>query len=195
MNENMVSVAGNLATDPERHTAVTGATFATFRVASTERGAARDGSGYEDRHTSFYRVIVWRTLAENALSTLKKGDPIVLSGRLRVSEFTRKDETPGTSVEIEAYHLGHDLALGTTVFTKGRRQPVVEGDRSTDPAVNAVRANGWGAPDPGADADCDPAIPDPPDFASFGSAEHEIDLPDDAGSPYAPAGSGAVSLI
>ncbi|MEI2777648.1 MAG: single-stranded DNA-binding protein [Tetrasphaera sp.] len=146
MNESYLTVSGNLSTQPEGHTATNGAPFATFRMASNERYRDADGR-YVDSHTNFYKIRVWNRLAQNVLASLKKGDPVVVHGKLRVKEFTRKDGIPGLAIEIDGYSVGHNLVQGTTTYTKGPRQVVIEGDRWSDPAVNRERENDWGAPD------------------------------------------------
>ena len=44
-----------------------------------------------DGNTSFVTVICWRKLAENLATCLRKGDPVLVRGRLDVRSFTGKD--------------------------------------------------------------------------------------------------------
>lgn len=117
MNETFVTVQGRLVADPERKVGGAGTPFTVFRIASTVRRPARNG-GYEDGGTSFYSVVAFRALAANAARSLKKGDPVVVMGRQRINEFVRQDDSRGTSVEIDARAIGHDLTFGTTEFAK-----------------------------------------------------------------------------
>jgi single-strand DNA-binding protein len=56
-------------------------------------------------------------LAINASTSVSKGDRILVAGRLRVRDWDN-GERAGTSVEIEAESIGHDLAWGSAVFTR-----------------------------------------------------------------------------
>jgi single-strand DNA-binding protein len=60
---------------------------------------------------------VFRQLAINASTSIAKGERIVATGKLRVRDWDN-GERAGTSVEIEADHLGHDLFWGTSSFTR-----------------------------------------------------------------------------
>ena len=60
-----------------------------------------------------------------------KGDRIIVTGKLRVRDWDNGERT-GTSVEIEADSIGHDLSWGSAKFT--RTVLVREQDPSTDDA-------------------------------------------------------------
>jgi single-strand DNA-binding protein len=60
---------------------------------------------------------------------------------MRVNQWLRADDTPATSVEIDAYNVGHDLSYGTTSFTKVTRAQVDRTDRMSDDNVQAVHAS------------------------------------------------------
>jgi len=77
------------------------------------------------RHTefepSYVTVMSWRALAHNVGLSVAKGDPLVVTGRLRVREWDDAGRTR-TTVEVDAVSIGHDLARGQTRFS--RRQAV-----------------------------------------------------------------------
>ncbi len=58
-------------------------------------------------------------LAENVFSSVKKGQPVLVEGRLHVSSYDDKDGVSRTSVEIDASTVGHDLTRGVSTFVKG----------------------------------------------------------------------------
>lgn len=154
MNENMIFVSGNLVADPEPRTTKAGARFATMRIASTTRRRAGDGQ-YRDAGTNWYNVVAFNNLAANAMFSLRKGQPVMVWGRLKMSEWFDKDNISRTSADLEAYAIGHDLSRGHTRFTKG--VPAWEGDRLSDPAVlTAVRGPGERLPDEEPDPGPDP---------------------------------------
>ena len=67
--------------------------------------------------TNWYTVTAFRELAINASRSLNKGDRVVTSGRVKVRDWTT-DERTGTSIEVEADSLGHDLLWGTSSYEK-----------------------------------------------------------------------------
>lgn len=114
----IITVSGNLGTEVEFR-AFDGFSRANFRMACTPR--IRRGNDWIDGHTTWINVECANRIAENARDSLTKGDPVVVSGRLR----TRIWEAEGTKHErmvVEASSIGHDLARGTTQFVKS--QPV-----------------------------------------------------------------------
>ncbi|WP_415950434.1 single-stranded DNA-binding protein [Streptomyces sp. KLOTTS4A1] len=122
MNETLVTVVGNVATEPVARAASNGTPMLRFRLASSSRYYDRTAQGWKDGHTNFLTVFAWRALAENAASSLNIGDPVVVQGRLKV-----RQESPGSGqqgvvgVDIEAVALGHDLSRGTAAFRRASR--------------------------------------------------------------------------
>lgn len=118
MNDIYMTVIGNIATDLRSTTTEGGVAVTSFRVASKPR---RYGpNGWVDGHTSFVTVKCWRGLADNANDSLRKGQPVIVHGRVTVRPWERDGRT-GTSVDIDADAIGHDLRWGTTEFRKTAR--------------------------------------------------------------------------
>ena len=153
MNEIYVTVSGRLVADPEARNTKSGVPFAAFRVASTARRVNRSTGEFEDAGTSFVSVTAFRSLGANVANSLHKGDPVVVHGRMRVNQWMRQDDTMATSVEIDAYSVGHDLSYGTTEFTKVSRAQVDRTDRMSDEAVQAAHARASGESDFDAETD------------------------------------------
>lgn len=91
---------------------------ASFRVGCTPRRWSRRTETWGDAETQWYTVSAWRGLAENCAGSLHKGQPVVVHGRLAARTWTGKDGVEVTTHEVEAVLVGHDLARGTTVFTR-----------------------------------------------------------------------------
>lgn len=115
MNETMVTMIGNVATVVTYAQTAAGVPVANFRMAATERRYDREKGEWVDGETSWVTVTAWRWLAANVVSSLNKGDPVVVSGRLRVREWG-EEEKRRCVVEIDARVVGHDLGRGTTAF-------------------------------------------------------------------------------
>ena len=127
MNETLVTVAGNVAAEPRNRVTAAGVRVCSFRLASTERRYNKELQSWRDGETVYYTVTCWRAMAENAEESVKKGQPMIVHGRLRVSSY-EKDGQTRTSVEIEARSLGHDLTWGVSEFTKAG--PTTGADRA-----------------------------------------------------------------
>lgn len=121
MNDTYVTVVGNLVGEPN-HTVTAGGThMVTMRLASTPRRYDASKGGWRDGDTLFVNVSCWRSLAENVAASVRKGEQIVVTGRLRMRTYTTKDGGRRTSVEIDAGAVGHDLSRGVSRFTKTQR--------------------------------------------------------------------------
>ena len=102
----MITVIGNLVADPEQKD-VKGKQLARLRIATNDRKKTPEGD-WVDGETTYIDVSCWRKLAQ-ATSALKKGQKVIVYGKLKGREFTRKDGTKGYGYEIEATDLGTHL--------------------------------------------------------------------------------------
>jgi single-strand DNA-binding protein len=91
---------------------------ANFRVASTPRRYQRKTDTWVDGATQWYSVNAWRGLADNCARSLRRGDPVIIHGRLTISTWTNQQGEETSTLEIEATFVGHDLSRGTSVFTR-----------------------------------------------------------------------------
>jgi single-strand DNA-binding protein len=107
VNETLVTVSGNVATDVTWRRTANGC-VANFRLMSNERRFDGQTGTWQDGNRVAVRVNCWRSLAENVRVSITKGDPVVVHGKL----FTRDYEVDGvrrTSTEIDARSVGLDL--------------------------------------------------------------------------------------
>jgi single-strand DNA-binding protein len=112
-----ITVAGLVATTPRHLITQDGLPITSFRLACSHRKFDREQNKWVDGETNWFTVTSFRQLAINASSSIAKGERIIASGKLRVRDWDN-GERAGTSVEIEADHLGHDIFWGTSVFTR-----------------------------------------------------------------------------
>ncbi|MFV2118070.1 single-stranded DNA-binding protein [Streptomyces sp. Act-28] len=126
MNDTLVTVVGNVATNVEYRQTPAGG-VARFRFAATARRWDRQRSTWADGSTSFYTVHAWRQLGANLAASVAVGEPLVVHGRLRVREEPSdgQDGPRRTFVDIDAMAVGHDLTRGTAAFRRGggKRSP------------------------------------------------------------------------
>ncbi|RQP10269.1 MAG: single-stranded DNA-binding protein [Microbacteriaceae bacterium] len=115
-----LTVAGVVAT-PVKHTITSeGLDVSQFRLASSNRRFDTATRSWVDGETNWYTIVAFRHLAANLAASLDKGQRVLVTGRLRVRDW-RSDDKKGTSVEIVADAVGHDLAWGTARFTRTPR--------------------------------------------------------------------------
>ncbi|WP_168200392.1 single-stranded DNA-binding protein [Protaetiibacter larvae] len=115
-----IAVTGVVAT-PVKHTiSAEGLEVSNFRLASNHRRFDRASGNWVESETNWYTVASFRQLALNVHASLDKGQQVVVVGRLKVREWSDGERT-GRDVEIIADAVGHDLARGTTSFTRTPR--------------------------------------------------------------------------
>jgi single-strand DNA-binding protein len=107
MADTHVTITGNLTDDPELRFTPTGAPVANFRLAVTAR--VRDGETWRDGDTSYFRINVWRQLAEHTADSLAKGDRAVVIGRLRSRSWETPEGERRSVVEVEADEVAPSL--------------------------------------------------------------------------------------
>ena len=111
------TVSGLVATTPRHLVTQEGLPITSFRLASSKRRFDRTKKIWVDGETNWFTINSFRQLAINSASSISKGDRIVVSGRIKVRDWDN-GERSGTSIEIEADCLGHDLVWGTSEFSR-----------------------------------------------------------------------------
>ena len=117
-----ITLTGVVATIPRVTTISGGIALTSFRLASNQRRYDRNTGSWVDGDTNWYTVSAFRQLGANAGISIHKGERVIVNGRMRVRDWTNGDRT-GTSVDIEADSLGHDLSWGTTAFARNSSSP------------------------------------------------------------------------
>ncbi len=117
MNDLTVTVTGWVATDPKLHVVPNGSDLVSFRLASTSRYFDRPNNQWVDRDTEWFTVRVFRAAAFLVEQSLRKGQPVVVVGRLHTNEWTA-DTGTRTDLVIDAQTVGHDLTRGVAKFTR-----------------------------------------------------------------------------
>jgi single-strand DNA-binding protein len=133
------TVSGLVATTPRHLVTQEGLPITSFRLASSKRRFDRTKKIWVDGETNWFTINSFRQLAINSASSISKGDRIVVSGRLKVRDWDN-GERSGTSVEIEADCLGHDLVWGTAEFS--RTVLVREDPEDDEPEENELDSEG-----------------------------------------------------
>ncbi len=137
MYEPHIDLTGYLAFDPAVKFTPNGHQVVDLRVATSRRYQV--GEEWRDGETLWFDVACWKQLAENVAESLKKGDKVVVSGKLLQRSWTREDGTVGSTLVIDATHVGIDLARSAVVV----KRPIRDGS-----AADALREH-WDQPAPG----------------------------------------------
>ncbi|QNE47243.1 single-stranded DNA-binding protein [Glaciihabitans sp. INWT7] len=154
-----ITLTGFVATVPNHLVTGEGLPITSFRLASTQRCFDRSRNLWVDNGTNWYTVTSFRQLALNANSSIRKGERVIVTGRLRIRDWAAGDKV-GTSIEIDADSIGHDLTWGTASFTRGLSSGTVDSSArvgadasASDPSATTVAIspeNGWPTATPGA---------------------------------------------
>lgn len=124
--EPTITIRGHVGNEPE-HIVVGNTSKVTFRVAHTHRFRRGQDAEWEDAPTVWLTVECWRHLAANVLASVRRGEPVVVVGRLRTQEWESNGE-PRSRVVLQADTVGHDLNRGRASFTRiGRAAASREG--------------------------------------------------------------------
>jgi single-strand DNA-binding protein len=142
INEAQVFLAGYVATEPTSRTTTRGKPEVQMRVGYTPRRIDRDTGEWADGPTSFVSVKCWGKLADNAAICLRKGEPVVVMGRIQVREYDAKDGAKRLSVDVYASSIGYDLARGVARFARTRPS---SGETAADRQAGGVSAAESGA--------------------------------------------------
>jgi single-strand DNA-binding protein len=94
---NRVVLAGNLTRDPELRFTQNGVPVCNFPIA-VDRISSKKSSEAVD----FFNVSCWRELGETVANYKKKGDPILVEGRLKYRTWQAPDGAKRSAVEVVA---------------------------------------------------------------------------------------------
>lgn len=124
-NLNQLTLLGNLARDPEIKYTNEGLAIADLRVAVNRRW--RDKEGNDIENVEFFNITAWNKLAENCASDLKKGDRVMVSGRLNHRSFDTKD-----GKKINIMNVIADVVAASLEFNSVRISSKDEGITSSE---------------------------------------------------------------
>lgn len=147
MHDNQITIYGYVGTAVELRDQE-GPAWAMVRIGSTPRHFDKQYKVWRDLETVWVTVKASFELAQNMAESLKVGDPVVVTGKLRTQVWQTKEGETRRSDVLYAATVGHDLNRGTAVFQRVDRKvappPTAESedaavletlDRQTSPAA------------------------------------------------------------
>ncbi|KQV24660.1 MULTISPECIES: single-stranded DNA-binding protein [unclassified Microcella] len=127
-----ITLTGLVATTPRHIVTSEGLAITSFRLASNQRRFDRAQNAWVDGDTNWYTITSFRQLGAHVASSVHKGERVIVSGRVRIRDWT-SGERNGTTIEIDAEAVGHDLTWGRSSFTRS----VIVGRGRDDAATDA----------------------------------------------------------
>ena len=126
MSGNSVTLVGNITRDPELRFTPSGQATATFGLAVNRRWQNRQSGEWEEA-TSFFDVVCWREMAENASESLARGSRVIVTGRLEQRSWETAEGEKRSKVEVVADEIGPSLRWATASITKNERRSPTDG--------------------------------------------------------------------
>ncbi len=141
MADNTITLVGNLTRDPELRYTSGGRGVASFGVAVNRRYQVNNEW---QEQTSFFNIVAWGTLGENAAASLNKGNRILVYGRLEQRTWETQEGEKRSVVEVVADEIGPSLRWAQAHVEKTARSNA-DGTGGTG---GAPAPTGGRAPDP-----------------------------------------------
>ncbi len=116
------TLEGNLTREPEIRYTTLGVATTTLGLAVNRRWRNAATETWEEE-TSFFEVVCFRELAENAALTLTKGTRVVVTGRLVQRNWTDDEGRRRSKIEVMAEDLGPSLRFATAEVARQTRAP------------------------------------------------------------------------
>jgi single-strand DNA-binding protein len=146
--ETVITVVGNLTSDPELRFTPSGAAVASFTVASTPRTLDKATNEWKDGEALFLRCSIWRQAAENVAESLTRGSRVIVSGRLKQRSFETKEGEKRTVIELDVDEVGPSLKYATAKVNKASRGGGSFGGDSNGGGQAARSDDPWSTPAP-----------------------------------------------
>ncbi|MGI9032313.1 MAG: single-stranded DNA-binding protein [Acidimicrobiales bacterium] len=144
-NGNSVTLVGNVTRDPELRFTPSGQATASFGLAVNRIWNDRQTNERKEA-VSFFDIVCWREMAENACESLSKGARVLVTGRLEQRSWETAEGDRRSKVEVVADEIGPSLRWATAQVQKNDRRAPGEGGRPAPASAPAGAATASAAP-------------------------------------------------
>jgi single-strand DNA-binding protein len=144
-NGNSVTLIGNVTREIELRFTPSGQSTATFGLAVNRRWQNRQTQDWEEA-TSFFDIVCWRELAENAAASLHKGTRVIVTGRLEQRSWETSEHEKRSKIEVVADEIGPSLRWASAQVEKNERRGPAEGQGAQGAPRPTGATTGGGAP-------------------------------------------------
>jgi single-strand DNA-binding protein len=138
-----ITMEGRLTADPELRFTPSGAAVTNFTLAANDR--VKDGDEWKDGEALFLRCSCWKQLAENVAESTRKGDLVIVTGKLGQRSYETREGEKRTVVELKAFTVAASLQFRTIRHGEGRAERGAESAPAEDPWATP---SGAGDPEP-----------------------------------------------
>ncbi|WP_285638562.1 single-stranded DNA-binding protein [Lentzea sp. NBRC 102530] len=128
----MITCVGTVVSDITYKHGEDGKSHAFFRINSTERRYNTALGEWEDGEVLWLGVTCWRKLADSVKTTLSKGDPVIVQGKLRIRTY-EKDDVKRQAFNLDAMHVGLDLSRVQSLGAAPLVEPRAAEDLAEEP--------------------------------------------------------------
>ena len=98
LNMNRATLVGHAGRDPEIRDLANGEKAATFSLATTEKWTDREGNPAEA--TEWHRIVVYGPTVAAVEAMLRKGDRVMVEGRIATREYRDREDVAKSVTEI-----------------------------------------------------------------------------------------------
>jgi single-strand DNA-binding protein len=134
MNPTPTVLIGNVTQEPELTFTANGQARLSFSMACNY--VWYDQAGEKQEKVSYFNVVAWRYVAENAAKTLEKGIGAVVVGRLEQRSYETKEGEKRSTIELIADEIGVNTRSIEAVTRRRRAE-----DGSAAPSNGNARRN------------------------------------------------------
>ncbi len=134
LSDVLVTMGANVVEDPQARFTASGTVWTRLRLAATPRRYDKSTDGWVDGETVWLDAVCWRRLAEHVIDSLRKGDRVVVHGRLRRRAY-EVDGQKRHAFEVEAESVAPDLSRGVAALRRVQRSSAGTGAEAIEPAA------------------------------------------------------------
>jgi single-strand DNA-binding protein len=120
-----------LVDDAELRFTPSGTAVANFRIAASERVKDESTGEWKDSDPVFLGCTAWRDMGENVCEHLRKGDLVLITGKLKQRTYETKEGEKRTVTEVDVSNIGKSLKWKDK--GNGSRKPARDYDDSQVP--------------------------------------------------------------
>ena len=146
LNVNRATLLGHAGRDPEIRDLKKGGRAAVFTLATTEKW--KDAEGRPAEATEWHRIVVYGPAVKAVEAMLKKGDRVMVEGRIATRGFTDREGNDRTVTEIVVsgwQGLVNILSERRASLDRGEPAPVPESGGQAEETPGGGGGDGGGA--------------------------------------------------
>ena len=137
----IITIRGFVATDVTTSTTTTGVGTASFRLGSPSRHFDKTSGTWVEDYMNWFTVQGYRQLAGNMGCSIKKGQRVIVVGRLKLASWER-DGRIFHKAEINADAVGHDLKWGSAHYIRTPKNELPDSEVAGQPGADGYDGAG-----------------------------------------------------